>query len=256
MTSVTIATPPAPAVAPNAATVETKPTITGGVQVVEQPAAPATAPAETPKLAGKFADAKALEQAYIELEKKLGAPKAPEAPATPATTAIENAGLDLNAIAEEFTSKAGVLTEATITALKAKGLTVDNVKTYVDGQTALGKQVRAEFAEIAGGEAEMASAIEWAKSGLSKEEAQAYNDAVNNGNQTVAKMLWQNIVNKYQTANGTDPKLVSGSTIPGAQGVKTFANYDQVVVAMSDPRYATDEAYRQEVAKRIGASNF
>ena len=255
MSGITISSPPAPAVSPNPAPeVQTQPTLTGGVVVTDTtPATPATL--ETPKLAGKFNDVAALEKAYKELESKLGQPKAADAPAAaPATTPIENAGLDLNAIAEEFTSKNGVLTDKTVESLKAKGLTVDNVKTYVDGQNAIAQQVRSEFAQIAGSEEALKATLGWAKTNIPEAEAKAYDAAVKSGDMTVAKMLWQNIVNRYQAVHGKDPKLVTGGNVPASTGVQPFENYSQVEKAMSDPRYDTDESYRQAVAQRIAAS--
>lgn len=258
MSGVTITTPPAPATAPNAPVVETTPTITGGVQIKEGQATqtPPVSTEEKPKLAGKFENVEALEKAYKELETKLGAPKAPEPPAKPAAGTVEASGLDFNAIADEYTNSNGALSEATTKTLTDKGLTLETVKAFVAGQAAIAKQARAEFVQIAGSEETLTSVVEWAKdpNNIPEAEAKAYDAAVNRGDQTVAKMLWQNIVNRYQAVNGNDPKLVSGSTVPGPGGVKPFANYDQVVAAMSDPRYDSDAAYRDEVIARIARS--
>lgn len=247
MSGLTIIDAPTPAAAPNASTVTTTPTVTGGVMVTGS----TPAEGEKSKLAGKFANVDELEKAYTELQKLVGTPKPAE---LPVATAIETSGLDLNAIAEEYTTADGKLSDKTTSALTAKGLSVENVQQYVAGQTAIAQQVRAEFAQIAGGEEALKATLVWAKANIPEAEAKAYDAAVTNGDKTVAKMLWQSLVSRYQAIHGKEPSLVTGAVVPGTSGVEPFANYGQVTAAMNDPKYQTDEAYRQKVAKRIAAS--
>ncbi len=261
MASVTIQSPVAPAAAPNAPVVQTTPTITGGVMVTEAPVTTAAAPAEPTVESLGFKTPAELAKSYQELRAKMSGkvetPAAPAAPVTPpAAATIEASGLDFNAIAEEFTKANGTLTAETTAALTAKGLTVETVKTYVAGQEALGRQVRAEYAQIAGSEQALDAVRSWAPNNLPKEEVEAYTAAIERGDAVVAKMLFQNMVNKYQAVNGKDPKIVTGSVVPGSSGVEPFASWEHYLASTDNKKYATDETYRAMIAKRLAASNF
>ena len=50
-----------------------------------------------------------------------------------------------------------------------------------------------------------------------------------------------------------EPKLVGGRAAKA--DTTKFKSTAQVVAAMNDERYATDEAYRKEVQEKLGRSN-
>jgi hypothetical protein len=219
-----------------------------------------TAPAstETPKtgserpswLPEQFKTPEDLAKAYTEIRTKMDS----KATATPAPKTDETPNVDMSAAEREYAEN-GKVSDATLKALAAKGMTSAQVDTYFAGQAALAQQARAEFAEIAGGDDALTTTLAWAKTNLTQAEAAAYDAAVNRGDKATAKMLFQNIVNRYVAANGRDPKLVSGATVPGGTGAQPFANWAQVQEAMSKPQYKTDEAYRQQVRSRLEVSN-
>jgi hypothetical protein len=160
----------------------------------------------------------------------------------------------LASAAEEFLRTEGALSDTTKAALTKKGLSVDEVETYVAGQQARSAQVRSDFAKIAGGDDKIAPVLTWAATNLAAEEAKAYEDAITSGNVPLAKMLFQNIVSKHTAAVGSNPTLVTGATVPSGGGLPPFDNWSQVTAEMSKPEYKTDQAFRDKIAKRLAIS--
>jgi hypothetical protein len=234
--------------------------------------APAPAPAPTPEAASegqrpawlpeKFADAEQLAKAYSELEKRLGS-KEPPAPAPDAANpprteptpeealAVQRAGLDGNALAEEFLSS-GTVSEESYKRAEAIGLTKEFVDNYVAGQAALVQRQEAELYSEVGGRDEFQRVAAWAKGNLSPREIQALDNATQNQDLALAKIALRGLYARYQAAVGQDPTLVSGDAGSAEAGFQSTA---QVLQAMKDPRYDTDPAYRAQVEKRLQAKS-
>jgi predicted transcriptional regulator len=228
----------------------------GGVQFTD-PNASGTPPApetlktpETPErptwLPEKFKTPEDLAKAYGELESKLGAPK----PETPAAQRETPPTVDLASAAAEFLTNEGKLSDETVAALAAKGITPAEVSTYAEGQKALGAQVRAEFAQIAGGEENLKATLSWAKANLTPAEIKQYDAAIQSGNADLAKLLFQGIAARFTAAAGTNPTLLTGGNVP-ASGGETYESWDQVTRDMGDPRYKTDPAFQRKVQTKL-----
>jgi len=248
-TSITIepAVVPDPNAIPPANAVDTA---TGGVQI--DPNKPAGDQKPDEKLIlGKFKDQAALEAAYTELSKKLGGDKPT---VQQVQEAVKTAGLDMNALNREFAEK-GELSAESLTALAAKGITKTMVDAYVGGLKAQATQQRASLAEVAGGEDGLTNVYEWAKANITPQEIAAYNAVIATGNMDAAKLALHGIVGRFTAATGKEPSLVSGETAPQVSDEPAFESNAQVEQAMRDPRYQTDEAYRQKVARRLAISN-
>ncbi len=212
----------------------------------EQPAA------ERPAwLPDKFKSAEDMAKAYKELEQKQG--KAPESSSEQGK--VEQSGVNMSTAQDEF-EKDGKLSDATYKSLAAKGLSREIVDGYLAGQKAIATQTRSEFVAIAGSEEQLTAVLEWAKTGLSKEEITAYDSAVRDGHVATAKMLFQNIQSRFTAANGADPKLVTGSNVPGTPGVQPYESWAQVTADMSKREYKEDPAFRKKVEARLAKSNF
>lgn len=221
-------------------------------------------PAEIKKLAGKFDSPEALEQAYLELQKKLGGnattegTKAPQVPtidtSAQAEKAVKDAGLDMDALQDEFTSN-GALSAESLSKLQQHGLSKETVEKYVKGAIATAAQHFDAVAQVAGGAEQLAQVLEWAAANASADDIQAYNDAVATKNLGVVKMAVGKLTADYTRANGSAPKLVTGETVPqGSQNVQPFASAYEVTQAMNDPRYSKDPAYRDKVYARLAVT--
>ena len=58
---------------------------------------------------------------------------------------------------------------------------------------------------------------------------------------------------KFERANGVEPKLVTGKAQPTVE--QGFESLAQVTEAMSNPKYAKDIAYQNEVKNKLANSN-
>lgn len=245
---------PDPSKAP-ANVVEKKP---GEVQVV--PPAEGGDPQRPAWLPEKFKSAEDLAKAYAELEKKQSqpAPKPQEKPAGQTTEQLvesaQKAGVDLKALGDEF-AKNGKLSDTSYKALADKGFTKESVDSYIAGQQALATQTRTELVESVGGEETFGKMIEWAKAALSPEDQVAYNSAVESGNKALAKMALEGLHARYTAAVGSEPELINGEAAAASSGVKGYESQAQIIAAMSDPRYATDDAYRRSVEQRMAKTD-
>ena len=54
-------------------------------------------------------------------------------------------------------------------------------------------------------------------------------------------------------ANGSSPNLIQGTT--GTSGSGAYKSLIQMSEAMRDPRYNSDPAFREEVTRKLEASN-
>lgn len=212
----------------------------------------------------KFTSVEDMAKAYSELEKKLGQPApaepAKEAPAEggdPASLEIEETPSELpaNVTEDDFSRyntefmEKGELSEATYEELVKKGIPRETVDAYIAGQQALVEKRQSAGYEIVGGKDEYSKMVEWAKVNLSKEEAAAYNQAVN-GSWELAQIAIQGLQAKYQKTVGKTPNLVQG-TAGNNGGSMAFTSREEVKAAMRDPRYKTDASYRDQVANRL-----
>ena len=171
-------------------------------------------------LAGKFEDAKALEQAYIELQKKLGEPRdeVQAAPEGEAETAPEEEQVEE---AEDPTD----LTEEDVQVLQ----------------------------NIVGGPEGYKSMMQWANDSLGQQEINMYNSVMDRGDPASCFFAVQALANLYENAVGSDGQLLSGG--PSQETADVFRSQAEVVQAMSDQRYDKDPAYRQDVFNKLERSN-
>ena len=174
---------------------------------------------EQPLLAGKFKDTEALEQAYVELQKKLGEPR-------DEVQAAEDAGEPAEAEpAQEPDPNSDRLT-----------------------------QKQADFLmEQVGGEKAYKSMLEWAGSNFSKDEIEMYDGIMNEGNPSAIFFAVQALQSRYNDGVGSDGQTLTGR---GAENIDdSFKSQAELVAAMSDPRYDRDPAYRADLMRRLENSD-
>lgn len=176
---------------------------------------------EQPLLAGKFKDPQALEQAYVELQKKLGEPR-DEGEST------ENESKSTES--EEETSPESET----------------NVETLSEAQAE-------ELMEMVGGDKAYKSMLEWAGDNFAKEEVEMYDGVMESGNPNAIFFAVQALQARYNDAVGSDGQLLTGR---GAQDTDdSFKSQAELVAAMSDSRYDRDPAYRAELMRRLENSD-
>lgn len=222
------------------------------------PSTPVAKAEDRPKwLPEKFKSGDDLAKAYTELEKKLSgaAPDAKDIPKPKLEAPEAQPKLDMAALSKEFADNNGKLTKETEEALAARGITKGDIEQFAKGQKALAKAQRDDLAAQVGGLENLTVLLEWAKTGLSDGEKDAYNKMLSDQNTDGAKALLRQFAAKYTEEYGSDGKRVVGATAAGnAGGITPFRSNTEVTTAMRDPRYATDSAYRADVEARLAIS--
>lgn len=176
---------------------------------------------EQPLLAGKFKDPQALEQAYVELQKKLGEPR-------DEVQTTEDAGEP----AEEESA------EESEEPASAESLSEEQAEYLMD---------------MVGGDKAYKSMIDWAGQNFSKEEVSMYDGVMESGDPNAIFFAVQALQARYNDNVGSDGQLLTGK---GAENTNdSFKSQAELVAAMSDPRYDRDPAYRQDLMRRLENSD-
>ena len=176
---------------------------------------------EQPLFAGKFKDPQALEQAYVELQKKLGEPR-DEVPTS------EDEGEPAEAEPEAEADDDG-------------------------GEELLSDEQAEMLMDMVGGQKAYQSMLEWAGDNFSQEEIEMYDGVMGSGNPNAIYYAVQALQSRYNDAVGSDGQLLTGR---GTQDTDdSFKSQAELVAAMSDPRYDRDPAYRNDVMRRLENSD-
>ena len=178
---------------------------------------------DSPLLAGKFKDASSLEQAYLELQKKLGEPK------------------------EDVRDEQGVEeTEA------PEEVEETSEETEEQGESLTEAQAQ-ELFKMVGGEKAYQSMINWAGQNLSQEEISMYDSVMGKGDPNAIFFAVQALNSKYSDSVGRDGQMLSGKSAKTEDN--SFQSQQELVQAMSDPRYDNDPAYRRSVLNKLANSD-
>ena len=175
--------------------------------------------------------------------------------ASPAVSLISDAS-------QEFSEK-GELTPETMAKFSEMS-SGDLVKAYMEiqGQVEGSEAVAAadlSDAEVnavknyAGGEAAYEQLTSWAEQNLEASSVEAFDSIVNTGSLEAIKLAVSGIKAQMDEANGYEGRMLSGKS-PKTSG-DVFRSQQQVVDAMSDPRYDNDPAYRQDIIAKLDRSD-
>ena len=208
----------------------------------------------------KFKSPEDMAKAYAALESKLGKPADPTPPADPTATPpteqvadeLATKGLDLSTFSSEFNTK-GELSAESYDALEKAGYPRNIVDQYIDGQKAQAALYESEVKSIAGGEKTFSEMVDWAKSNLTPQEIQAYNNAIDSGNREQAKLAVAGIHAKFSAARPSEPSLFTGNTA-SAQSSDVYESIAQMQKDMANPEYKTDPAFRAKVERKLSRS--
>ena len=218
---------------------------------------------ENELLAGKYKDAEELEQAYLELQKKLGSPdEEAEVDTVEEEEAEWSDGAQVIADAsEEYFSNEGQLSAETMEKFKEMSST-DLVNAYMEIQ-ANAPEVQGESPDLtdsemnsvynsAGGEAEYNRLTGWAADNLAENKLDAFNSIIDRGDATAIQIAVAGLRSEYEAQEGYEGRMLQGKA---ARATDAFRSQAEVVAAMGDPRYERDEAYRQDVYDKLERSN-
>ena len=237
-------------------------------------------------LAGKYKNAEELESAYLELQKKLG-----ETPTENTETESEyelytdngevnyetanelygdqlgnlfkNNNIDPFAMSKHFEENGGTLNDEMYGQLAKAGLSKSVVDNYLDGvrnevgfnpdpaEPVLSEADVNELKGLAGGDKGYDILMEWAGNNLGADAAKDYDAVLATGNKSAVKFAITALMGKYEDAMGRDSKIVTGKQ----SSTENYRSMAEVVRDMNKPEYQTDEAFRDDVLRRLSASN-
>lgn len=179
---------------------------------------------ENQLLAGKYENAQELEKAYVELQRKLGGQS-------------EDEESDVSEEAEQETEEETEEVEETEEETTVT-LTQEDVKYLQD---------------MVGGSEAYGEMISWAAENLSDKEREAYDHVMDMNDPYAAFFAVKALNNAYTNAEGYEGRMLTGQAAPNP--VDAFRSQAEVVQAMSDPRYESDPAYRNDVFEKLDRSN-
>jgi hypothetical protein len=208
------------------------------------------------RLAGKYKNAEELEAAYLELQKKFGESNNQTSEEQEVEEKSEDNTSILDRLWEEASSEN--ISQETLDQL-SKADPNDLAKMYLDyrSQTessqkpGMSQQDVQQLKGLAGGEEKYTQMLRWASENLTEQEISMYDSIMDKGDPASAFFAVQALSYRYQDANGVEGNLVQGKS-PGPGGV--FRSQAELVQAMSDPRYDSDPAYRQDVMRKLDNS--
>ncbi|MGW8177194.1 MAG: capsid assembly protein [bacterium] len=186
----------------------------------------------------------------------------PEEPSTQkmddaAKKAVADAGFDAEPYVQEFAATGDVTPENRDKIAEGlKGILGEDARTIVDEYVEAKKvgyhNDQKLYMEAAGGAENYGEMVVWAKDNWSPGEIQAYNKAVNSGDRHTIMFAIEGLKNKYEAVNGRNPNLIGGGNSPRS-GAVPYSSTAEMTRDMQDPRYKTDEAFREQVKRRIAA---
>ena len=237
------------------------------------------------RFAGKYKTTEELEAGYLELQKRLG--EKPETTETEPQTEYElytddgtvnydtanelygdqlgnlfkDNNIDPFAMSKHFEENGGTLDDKMYQDLNNAGLSKDVVDSYLDGvrnqnniqptADTLSESEISEVKNIANGEQGYDNLMEWAGNNLDKEAIADFDGVLATGNKQAIKFAVKALMGQYEDANGRDSKIVTGKE----SAPETYRSIAEVVRDMNKPEYQTDEAFRDDVIRKLSASN-
>jgi hypothetical protein len=210
------------------------------------------APEERPGwLPEKFKSPADLAKAYSELEKRFSTP-AEKSKAEPQADAGTQEGLNLEAYSKEYSDN-GTLSAESIAKLASQGIPETVVRNYLEGLGALSDRQTQQIYGLAGGEEKYNSMLEWASENLDESEISAFNEIMDGGNQSTMQMAVKGLSARFSQSSPAPSKLIQGDTTGPSGGA--FRSISEVTLAMKDPRYDKDPAYRRDIENRLKNSS-
>ena len=205
--------------------------------------------AHNQRLAGKYNSTEELESAYLELQKKLGNQEE-DVQAESEQTAD---GDWLEEAARAIQESGQISEELTKQLSEMNGMEVfEAMQNSYEPASDLTQAEVDSVTNAVGGTEAYAELVSWAQDNWSAEEVEAFDQVMDSGDMTNIMFAVQALYYRYQDSNGVDGETLQGKA---AQAQSGFRSQQELIQAMSDPRYDNDPAYRQDVIDKLDRSN-
>ena len=216
-------------------------------------------------LAGKYKNAQELEQGYIELQKKLGEGEAEEPVAEAEEEEYEGEegeedGSILDELWEYEINNEEFHEDAVAELQQMDPVDLANLhieyRKQVEEEGAGAKDfTEAEMTElkgVVGGDENYQNMLQWAGANLNQQEIDMFDAVMQRGDALGAFFAIRSLAYRYNDAAGYEGKMLTGNA-PKTSGSQ-YRSQQEVIQAMSDPRYESDPAYRKDVMDKLTRS--
>lgn len=164
---------------------------------------------------------------------------------------LRNKGVDFKQAIKEY-EESGNISSRTLANLVNAGYPKEVIESFIEGRHAIEERFTKAVYDSAGGEEEYFKMTQWAANNLPQSTLKAFNKALDSNDLDLISMMVVGIQSKMNATRGTSNPTLLGST-QGAGGgePKGFASKQDMIKAMSDPRYARDPAYTRSVEQKM-----
>lgn len=218
-------------------------------------------------LAGKYDSPESLEKAYLELQQKLG--QGSDKSAEEEEVADEEEFIDdtpdneystdvLDRLWEESQTDGDEYSEELSEALTEMSVE-DLANLYLDYRQQSSETPDftdnevSQLQSIVGGTENYSQMISWAKDNIDQNEIQLFDAVMEGGNAASAYFAIRSLSQRWVEAQGYEGELLQGKAPKSTNS--QFRSQAELVQAMSDPRYDSDDAYRSDVMRKLSNSN-
>ena len=216
-------------------------------------------------LAGKYKNAQDLEQGYIELQKKLGESEAEEPVAEAEEEEYEGEeGEEDGSILDElweYEINNEEFHEDAVAELQQMD-PVDLANLHIEYRRQVEEEgvgakdfTEAEMTElkgVVGGDENYQNMLQWAGANLNQQEIDMFDAVMQRGDALGAFFAIRSLAYRYNDAAGYEGKMLTGNA-PKTSGSQ-YRSQQEVIQAMSDPRYDSDPAYRKDIMDKLKRS--
>lgn len=158
-------------------------------------------------------------------------------------------GVDFNQAIKEY-NEYGALSSKTMADLAQAGYPAEVIEGFIESRQNLESEFTNAVYTSAGGEQVYNKVIEWAQGNLSPKVLNSFNRAIDNNNLEAVTLMFEGMKAKMVAKQGTrNPTIMGGGVTTG--GYKGFSSKQEVVEAMSDPRYGADPSYTRAIEMKM-----
>ena len=164
-------------------------------------------------------------------------------------------------MSRHFEENNGTLSDDMYGKLATAGLNREVVDNYLAGvrgelgieseQPVLSDAEVNDLKNMAGGERGYEQLMNWAGNNLTQQDAKNYDDVLATGNKAAISFAIKALLGQYEDANGRDSNIVTGKQ----SSTENYRSMAEVVRDMNKPEYRTDEAFRDDVIRKLAQSN-
>ena len=158
---------------------------------------------------------------------------------------LETKGFDYAALSKEYneTGKISKETRAEV------GITDEVIDNFISGQEAKAEVERNQMAECIGGRQVFDEVLKWAAVNIPADEIASINQV---RDKNIIKIILKDLKARMEDKEGITPDYTKGDGSKPA--VEVYRSQAEMFEAISNPKYQKDEAYREDVKKKIAAS--